>query len=109
MTQTTHPAHPSATALPEREHAHPGDGTYVIVALVLAAFTALEVSTYFIDFGPFGVPMLIVLMIIKFAVVAAYFMHLRFDSRMFRRVFLSGIVLAVSVYIAALSTLYFWE
>ncbi len=91
------------------EHAHPGDAKYVQIALILAALTALEVSTYFVDFGSLNVPTLIVLMVIKFAMVALWFMHLRFDSRLFRRVFVFGIGLAVTVYIAALSTFQYFE
>ena len=91
------------------EHAHPGDAEYVKIALILALLTALEVSTYFIDFGVLMVPTLIVLMVVKFAMVALWFMHLRFDSRLFRRVFVFGLGLAVTVYIAALATFQYFE
>jgi cytochrome c oxidase subunit IV len=79
-------------------HEHPSDKKYIVVALILAAFTALEVLTYFIDFGVLAVPTLIILMIIKFVMVVLYFMHLRFDSPVFMRLFATGIVLAVAVY-----------
>ena len=36
-------------------------------------------------------------MILKFATVALWFMHLRFDSRIYRRLFITGIILAVRV------------
>lgn len=91
------------------DQAHPGDGTYVTVALVLAALTALEVSTYFVDFGVLMVPVLMVLMVLKFAIVALWFMHLRFDSLLFRRLFVAGIVLAVGVYLAALSSFQYFS
>jgi len=35
---------------------------------------------------------------LKFGVVVAYFMHLRFDSPIFRRLFIGGLTLAVVVY-----------
>jgi cytochrome c oxidase subunit 4 len=41
----------------------------------------------------------------KFAIVAAFFMHLKFDSPMLRRVFITGIALAGVVYTIALLTL----
>jgi cytochrome c oxidase subunit IV len=98
-----------AESLEAHERAHPSDLKYIQIALILAAVTALEVSTYFVDFGDLAIPVLIVLMIVKFAMVAAWFMHLRFDSSLFRRVFVAGIVLAVSVYLAALTTFRFFE
>ena len=79
-------------------HEHPSDKKYIVVALILAAFTALEVLTYFVDFKAAAVPTLIILMIIKFVMVVLYFMHLRFDSPVFMRLFVTGLVLAVSVY-----------
>jgi cytochrome c oxidase subunit 4 len=96
-------------ALEPHERHHPSDGTYVMVALFLAILTALEVATYYVDLGRLLVPVLIVMMVVKFAVVAAWFMHLRFDSTLFRRVFVAGILLAVSVYVAALATFRFFE
>jgi cytochrome c oxidase subunit 4 len=43
-------------------------------------------------------------MAIKFVMVALHFMHLKFDSKVLTRVFYSGLLLAVTVYVAALST-----
>ena len=42
----------------------------------------------------------------KFALVALFFMHLRFDSVIFRRLFVTGIVLAAFVYFILLTTLH---
>jgi hypothetical protein len=36
---------------------------------------------------------------IKFFIVGSYFMHLRFDNRVLRRLFVTGIVLAIIIYI----------
>ena len=90
-------------------HAHPGDKQYVVVALILGLFTAIEVLTYFLDFGGAAVPTLIVLMIIKFAMVVLYFMHLKFDSPIFMRLFVTGILLAVGVYFIMLSVFEYWR
>jgi cytochrome c oxidase subunit 4 len=79
-------------------HAHPGDKQYIVVALILGLFTAIEVLTYFVDFKWAAVPTLIGLMIIKFVMVVLYFMHLRFDSPVFMRLFVTGLTLAISVY-----------
>jgi len=91
-------------------HAHPSDRSYVGIAVVLAALTALEVATYYVEeqLGGLLVPALMVMMVVKFALVVAWFMHLRFDSNLFTRVFVSGLVLAVGVYAAALLTFRFF-
>ena len=65
-------------------------------------------STYFVDFGPLFLPVLITLMVIKFLIVVAYFMHLKFDAPILRKAFYAGLILAVSVYLVALSTFHFW-
>jgi len=86
---------------------HISDWGYVKVALLLAAITALEVFTYFdsvVDWGSALIPALLVMMVCKFGIVAAYFMHLKFDSPMFTRLFVSGICFAVVVYIIMLLT-----
>ncbi len=83
------------------DHGHPGDLFYLKIAGVLAFFTALEVGTYFIeDTAPrwFLFLSLTVLMIIKFVMVAAYFMHLKYDTKWFTYVFTAGMVLAMGVY-----------
>jgi cytochrome c oxidase subunit 4 len=90
------------------EHEHPGDGIYIKIALILGVITAAEVATFYVDIGKAMVPALVVMMIAKFSIVAAYFMHLKFDSTLFTRVFVSGVVLAVGVYIAAVTSLHIW-
>ena len=104
-TTTTHEA-------PEHEpaHEHPSDWFYIQIAIFLFIVTGLEVSTYFVDFGGLAVPLLIVLMIIKFAFVVAYFMHLRFDSRLFTALFVTGLTLAFGVYFTVFFAFkLFWE
>jgi cytochrome c oxidase subunit 4 len=90
---------------------HPSDWTYIKVALILGALTALEVSTYYLEdpSTTFLVAALFPLMIIKFGVVVAYFMHLRYDNPLFRRVFVFGLVLAVVVYLIAMTSMQFWS
>lgn len=83
------------------DHDHPGDLFYLKIAGILALFTALEVGTYFVeDTAPrwFLFLSLTLLMIIKFAMVAAYFMHLKYDTPWFRYVFMAGLALAIGVY-----------
>jgi cytochrome c oxidase subunit 4 len=94
----------------EHDHAEHGMSTagYIKVALILAAMTALEVSTYYIDFGPFFMPVLLILMCVKFFIVVSYFMHLKFDSKLFSFLFYAGLFLAIIVYVIALATFKFF-
>jgi cytochrome c oxidase subunit 4 len=86
-------------------HDHPSELEYIKVALVLAAITLAEVLVYYIEsLGSLLVLILIVLSVVKFSMVVLWFMHLRFDSRLFRRLFVTGIVLALFVYTVVLTT-----
>lgn len=86
---------------------HPGPAEYVKVAIILSLATAIEVGLYYITALPSGlyIALLMFFMVIKFALVVLWFMHLRFDSKLFRRLFLVGIILALGVYTAAMATL----
>jgi cytochrome c oxidase subunit IV len=82
----------------ELEH-HPGPRQYVMVAAVLAVVTALEVWIYYVEaLRDLLVPLLLAFSAVKFALVVLWFMHLRFDSAIFKRLFITGIVLALSVF-----------
>jgi len=95
-------------------HEHPSEKQYIIIALILAALTALEFGTYFSSVLPdflngLAIPILIILMVIKFYLVAAYFMHLKFDNPLLRRVFIAGIVLSAVVYFVMLQAFRFFS
>jgi cytochrome c oxidase subunit 4 len=87
---------------------HKPDSYYIVVALILAAITALETSTYWVDFGKAFLPVLLTLMCIKFVMVVSLFMHLKFDNKIFSWIFYSGLLLAVFVYMAFLATFRFF-
>ncbi len=93
----------------EPAHSHPGDGRYVQIALILAVLTAIEVGTYYVELSTAALlAVLMPLMVVKFAMVARWFMHLKFDSKMFSRVFVGGLALAMFVYVILLSTFGFF-
>lgn len=96
----------------EAEHAHPSDWQYIKIALLLAVLTALEVFTYFESVHNLSdavlYVVLTVLMVLKFIYVVAWFMHLKFDSMIFRRVFQVGIVMALAVYLIMLTAFEIW-
>lgn len=85
------------------ERAHPSPGRYTAIALILAVITALEVAVVYIDFlRAVMVPILVVMSATKFAMVAMFFMHLRFDNRIFSTLFVSGIILAAAMILVLL-------
>ena len=69
-----------------------------------------EVSTYFIEDASTTMLVLTLfpMMIAKFLIVTAYFMHLKYDNPLFKRVFLFGLILATVVFLIMLSTFAFW-
>lgn len=95
----------------EAHDEHWSDLSFVKLAIALAIVTALEVAmSYTIDFwGVFFVPVLLLLMAVKFFAVVLYFMHLRFDNRLFGLMFYMGLVLAIGVYVVALLTFRYFD
>lgn len=96
-------------------HHHPTEAQYWKVGAALAIITLAEVGTYFIADPPYDHELsyvimgsLIFMMVLKFVVIGAYFMHLKFDNKLFRNVFIVGMVLAVAVYLAVLTAFQFW-
>lgn len=99
------PTQGPASDVEQPDDHHPSPREYVRIALILAVLTALEVSTYFFEFGPLGIPLLVVLMIIKFLMVAGFFMHLRFDVALYTRLLYTGLFFALVLYSVALVVL----
>jgi len=93
--------------LAEDEHGpHPTDAQYIRIAVFLAVVTAVEVALYYLKLQRTASnSLLLVFALVKGSFVALYFMHLKFDNRLLRRLFLAGFILAVSVYMAYLVTL----
>ena len=85
------------------------DVGYIKIALILGVLTAVEVATYFYDFGILEVPSLLILMVVKFQIVVSYFMDLKFDSKVFTYLFLTGLILAIAVFAAMGTSMVFWQ
>jgi cytochrome c oxidase subunit 4 len=84
---------------------HASVGFYWLIGGILAVLTAIEVAAYYMELGRVEVPLLLVLSAAKFVLVVMFFMHLKFDSKIFTGVFLAGLTLAVFM-VAALVVLY---
>jgi len=93
-------------------HEHPSDRRYVKIAITLGVLTAIEVALFVLEdsLGSAIVKVgLLSLMAVKFSLVAAFFMHLKFDDSILARLFIFGLALAVVVYVAMLSAFEFWN
>jgi cytochrome c oxidase subunit IV len=100
---TTHETHDDA----HEEH-DVSDKGYIVIALILAGLTALEVAATEVGLGSFLIPALLIMMAIKFFIVVSYFMHLKFDNRLFGMMFYLGLFGAIVLYSVMLTTFHFF-
>ncbi len=75
--------------------------TYVLVFVALAAITVLEVGVTYLPVP--RVPVLIPLALIKAGLVALFYMHLKYDRRVFGLVFLAGLLMGVGLILSLLA------
>ncbi len=87
-----------------QESAHPRPALYVGVAAILAVVTLAEVAVFYVDLQrSVLVSVLLLLSAAKFLLVAGFYMHLKFDSPLFRWLFVVGIVFSIAIYAAVLA------
>jgi cytochrome c oxidase subunit 4 len=97
--------------LPGEVRPHPTPFQYVMIGVVLVVLTALEVTVSYLEGDiPNGliIVLLLVMMVVKFVLVAAWYMHLRTDRPIFRRFFTLGAVAAITLFMVVLTTLHIW-
>ena len=85
------------------EHAHPTWTTYWKVAVILTIITAFEVWVYYIPAfvaSRWFVPVLLTMSAVKFAIVVLFYMHLKYDHRLFRTLFTGPLILAITTLFA---------
>lgn len=83
---------------------HVSNRFYVVIAMILAVLTAMEVMVFYVEaLSSVLLPLLLVLMTVKFALVAMFFMHLRFDSRLLTGILGWCLFLAASIILALLA------
>ena len=81
----------------EEEHAHPTWSTYWKVAIILGLITAAEVWAYYVPSFVASrafVPTLLTLSALKFTIVVMFYMHLKYDHRIFRVLFTGPLLVA---------------
>jgi len=88
-------------------HAHPGPRRYVEIAVVLGAITVAEVAIVYIPaMHGVVVPLLLGLSTIKFALVAMFYMHLKFDPRIYAALICSGLAIAGTVIVSLMALMF---
>lgn len=103
------PAPSELPMLPGEVQPHPTPQRYVMIAAILVVATAAEVGLYYLEGNiPDGLIILLLLMfaVIKFTLVASWYMHLKTDKPIFRRFFVLGIIAAITLYLIVLTTLH---
>jgi cytochrome c oxidase subunit IV len=81
---------------------------YVMIGVILTVITAVELWASFEEelLGVVLIPALLIMSAVKFGIVVALFMHLRFDHPLFTRLFVFGLALASAIMVALLTL--FW-
>jgi cytochrome c oxidase subunit 4 len=85
-------------------HEHPTWREYKWVALILTLITVVEVWVYYTPFkdSPFFVPALLIMSAVKFAIVVMFYMHLKYDHKLFKALFTGPLIIAMSTLVALL-------
>jgi cytochrome c oxidase subunit IV len=104
-TPDSHGAPGAAHAAAHDAHAHPTWKQYKWVALILTLITVVEVWVYYIPAfvaTKLFVPSLLIMSAVKFAIVVLFYMHLKYDARLFRALFTGPLIIAVVTLISLL-------
>jgi cytochrome c oxidase subunit 4 len=88
-------------------HGSPKTKTYLIVAVFLTLITAVEVWVYYTPLkdSPIFVPMLLIMSAVKFFTVVGFYMHLKYDHKVFRALFGGPFLIAIGTIIALILVL----
>ena len=79
------------------EKEHPTWSTYWKVAVILTLITVIEVWVYYVPSirnASYFAPMLLVMSAFKFATVVLFYMHLRYDHKLFKALFAGPLIIA---------------
>jgi len=68
---------------------------YLFVFIALAVFTLIETLVSYVQQEAIKFPTLVVLSVVKAVLVLLYFMHLKFDSKVFSYLFVAGCILSI--------------
>ena len=96
---------PAQDAAAGHEHTGPGWSVYWKVAVVLTLLTIGEVWVYYIPAfvaSRLFLPTLLTMSAVKFVIVVLFYMHLRYDNKLFRNLFVGPLIIAVTILMALL-------
>jgi cytochrome c oxidase subunit 4 len=102
--------HPEQIAMGEM-HEHPSWSIYWKVAVILTVITIVEVWAYYVPSfvaSSLFVPSLLIMSAAKFVIVVMFYMHLKYDHKLFRALFTGPLIIALGT-IAALLLLFSGE
>ena len=95
--------------LPSGQHhsVHPSSVIYFQIALLLTLITGFELAFYYVYFisKEAFITIFLGMSVVKFIIVAMFYMHLKFDNRLFTMLFIAGLVLATFI-LVTLGTLF---
>jgi cytochrome c oxidase subunit 4 len=86
-------------------HEHPTWREYKWVALILTVITIVEVWSYYIPSfvaSAAFVPILLIMSAAKFAIVVLFYMHLKYDHKLFKALFTGPLMIAMATLISLL-------
>lgn len=86
-------------------HEHPTWATYWKIAVVLSLITVVEVWVYYIPAfvaTKLFVPTLLIMSAVKFAIVVMFYMHLKYDHKLFRALFTGPLIIAMATMVVLL-------
>ena len=101
-------------------HSHPTPGVYLKVGIVLFVLTALEVLTFEAGRGGLGPglrplfePIVVLVLVVfsgaKFVLVAAFYMHLKDDSKLLTNLFVFPLLIAAGVIGGLIVLFQYWR
>ncbi|MBV6521833.1 MAG: hypothetical protein MNPFHGCM_01977 [Gemmatimonadaceae bacterium] len=96
---------------PDHVREHPTWKQYKWVAAILTIITILEVWAYYIPAfvaSSAFVPSLLLMSAVKFAIVVMFYMHLKYDHKLFRVLFTGPLVVAAATLVALVFLLATW-
>jgi len=100
---SVHPAGPAPAHATAAEHPQAGPRTYVVIGAFLLLLTVMEVVVFYVPaLAKVLVPVLVFLALAKFALVAMFYMHLRFDHVWFSYLFVAPLLIATGLGLALL-------
>jgi cytochrome c oxidase subunit 4 len=107
--KSDHPHDPSPAIQAAEAHTdhveHPEWPIYWKVGLFLTIITVLEVWAYYIPSfvaSKLFVPTLLIMSAVKFATVVAFYMHLKYDHKLFRAIFTGPLLIAMATLVGLL-------